>query len=94
MQSYAVKIKHHMINDSELFYLFLMHYVQAFLLRKELDLMSVHNQKETTSEQLFLAVGIYQNMFITLIKLVKVIMKPLTRARDSVAQKITTAPDA
>ncbi|MBF0524437.1 MAG: motility associated factor glycosyltransferase family protein [Deltaproteobacteria bacterium] len=88
------KIKHHMINDSELFYLFLMHYVQSFLLKKELDLMSIHNKKETTSEQLFLAVSIYQDMFKTLINLVKVIMKPLARARDSVAEKIGPASGA
>ncbi|MBF0549496.1 MAG: motility associated factor glycosyltransferase family protein [Deltaproteobacteria bacterium] len=81
------KIKHHMINDSELFYLFLMHYVQAFLLKKELDLMSIHNQKETLSEQLFLAIGIYKDLFNTMIALVKIIMKPLAIAKEVIAEK-------
>ncbi|MBF0474270.1 MAG: motility associated factor glycosyltransferase family protein [Deltaproteobacteria bacterium] len=82
------KIKFHMISDSELFFLFMMHYVQAFLLKKELDLMSLHNMKETQSEQLFVAVGIYQDLYKTMIDLVKIIMKPLTRARESIAKRI------
>ncbi len=93
-----IKIKEDMINGDPLFYLFLMHYIQAFLFQTDIECVSAPEKFEAGVDRSYFVIQVQRKFFHVMIGLIQIIREGLDRSGRELDKWLETlrflSPDA